>query len=76
MTEVMAYKVSLNDKDGGTYYYSLTSSSTSISTVGGSNHIIVHIGGSYAVTVESVNSVGTSKTDSSLFGELIFYFSA
>jgi len=70
MTEVVAYIVSLSNKDGEILYNSTLPVSISLITIDESNRVKLNVGASYVVTVQSVNSIGTSDTSSTLFGEL------
>ena len=74
MTEVLSYKASVTDEEGMITYYTLISSTTAISTVDGSDRLMVDVGRSYVVAVQSVNSVGASETSVTLFGELKSFF--
>jgi len=69
MTEVVAYKVSVTDKDGRITYYSITASKTTLSTDNKNNPLIVDVGGTYVVAVQSENIVGASDSRSTSLGE-------
>ena len=70
MTEIVAYNVSVTDEDDQMQCYMLMFDTTTVSTEDMDNCLVVDVGRSYVVAVQSVNSVGASETSSTSFGEL------
>ncbi|XP_065894863.1 uncharacterized protein [Dysidea avara] len=67
MTEIVAYNVSVTDEDDQMQCYMLMFDTTTVSTEDMDNCLVVDVGRSYVVAVQSVNSVGASETSSTSF---------
>jgi len=71
MTEIVAHNVSVTDEDNQSQYFQLMFDTTTISTEDTDNPLMVDIGESYVVTVQSVNSIGAGAASSTSFSEQI-----
>ena len=75
MTEIVAHNVSVTDEDNQSQYFQLMLDTNTISTEDMDNPLMVDVGESYVVTVQSVNSIGAGEASSTSFSkQLCVYF--
>jgi len=69
MTDIVAHNASVTDEDDQTQNFQLMFDMTTVSTENMDNPLMVDIGKSYVVAVQSINSIGAGQASSTSFGK-------